>query len=135
MMKLQKVETTKSTTTEVTTQETTTRKLEPQQETFKVEVEFSIDLNNFDDLTEVEQETLLEDMTADLEKEFAAKNPFGENGRTVVRIVPVDSSGENDVARRRRNTDNIYFPSKFRIIVEYWGSEAPSQGFLFFKDF
>ena len=74
-------------------------------------------------------------MTADLEKEFAAKNPFGENGRTVVRIVPVDSSGENDVARRRRNTDNIYFPSKFRIIVEYLGSEAPSPGFLFFKDF
>ena len=92
-------------------------------EQFKIEVEFSIDLVNFDDLTVDEKETLLDDMEAQLQKQFSASNPF-ENGETIVSIEQLDDTA----TRKRRDAE-----TKFKVIVEYLGSEEPSVGSLCFS--
>ena len=96
-----------------------------EEEQFKVEVEFSIDLINFDDLTSDEKDTLLGDLESELQKDFATSNPF-ENGETIVSISEVNN---NETERRKRRETE----TEFKVIVEYSGHEEPSVGSLLFQ--
>ena len=96
-----------------------------EKEQFKVEVEFSIDLVNFDDLTADEKDTLLDELESELQKNFATSNPF-ENGETTVSITEVNN---NDTKRRKRSETE----TEFKVIVEYSGHEEPSVGSLLFQ--